>query len=144
MSIKLQFWQTKNLSGGITYESLDEAFKNLPEGAKTYSDEYMKKYFEHIQLNYLRISEAQLEKAIPDYNKELKYSLFDPQEATFFMMDHQTWRAIQAIIESSIKKAINEEEQSLEERLERTIGIAKDCECLSTLFSKRALFLAIF
>jgi hypothetical protein len=148
MSLKLHFWQTKifseEVTQGFSYESLHEALKSLLRGTEMRSSEYIEKYFENVQLNYLRISEAQLEKIVPDYSKNLKYVLFDPQKTIFFMMDHQVWGGVQTIVESSIKNVINEEKQSLEEKLKRTTGIAKDYDRLSTLFEKKFLFANIF
>ncbi|MEG3921168.1 hypothetical protein [Microcoleus sp. POL10_C6] len=148
MSQKLQFWQTKifseEVTQGFTYESLYEALKSLLRGTEIHSSEYVENYFEKVQLNYLRINLAQLEKIVPEDTKNLKYVLFDPKKTTFFMMDHQIWSGIQTLTESFIRDTINEEKQELEEKLKKTTGIAKDYDCLSNLFEKKLLFVAIF
>lgn len=148
MSQKLQFWQTKifseEVTQGFTDESLYEALKSLLRGTEIYSSEYVSNYFETVQLNYLRINLAQLEKIVPEDTKNLKYVLFDPKKTTFFMMDRQIWRGIQTLTESFIRDTINEEKQKLEEKLKKTTGIAKDYDCLSNLVEKKLLFVSIF
>jgi hypothetical protein len=135
---------TEEVPQNFPPESIHGALKSLLRGTESNSTEYIEKYFENVGLTYIRITETNLEKAVPGYGNKLDYLLFDPQKTLFFMMDKKVWDGVQKIVEASIRDALNEDKQELNNRLKKIAGIGKDYDHLSNLFEKRMLFANIF
>lgn len=147
MTQKIQFRKLKIFSEEVTSdfppENIHESLRLLLRGTEKKSTEYIDKYFEHIRVPYLQITVSQLEKVIPDFDKTVKYPLFDPRQTTFFMMDHQVWHGIQEITETLLKDAANQEKE-LDNKLNKIAGIAKNYDLLLELFTQKLLFANIF
>lgn len=152
MSQEIQFYTTTILSDIFLSEfngetnpfssnNIYQCLKGLFQGTEKKSEEYVKKYFENVELDYLSISASELEKINKDFKEELKY-LFDPQSNTFSFVNETLWSNLQTIIFDQSKKCFSNEDKK--KSLDYNLAIMQDYKRLLDLFQKRVLFMVIF
>ncbi|MEI6445273.1 MAG: hypothetical protein WCO29_19635 [Nostocales cyanobacterium ELA583] len=119
-----------------------ECLKGLFKGTEKNSSEYVEKYFENVELNYLSITEVELEKIDKTSLKELKY-IFDRETNSLSLVDEELWINLEKIIFNELKKCLDNNED-MKKSLKYHCDIIHDYQKLLGLFHKRILFINIF
>jgi hypothetical protein len=143
----LQFRKLKVFSEEITesfpQESIHKSLISLIQGTEKKSEEYTELLFEAIELNYLRINLEEIEQIIPNFDKNLKFSIFDPKKTIFFMIDQEIWNAICQVVTAQLKECLAKSNDK-NDSLKKSVEISEDYKILSGFFDKKMLFINIF
>ncbi|MGB3207024.1 MAG: hypothetical protein WBB28_18725 [Crinalium sp.] len=140
---KVNFFLSEEVTQHFLRESVYDSIKSLLRETDQRSSDYIEKYFENIPLKYLHIDASQLEKIIPEFDKHLKFPLFDPKRTTFFMVDPEIWAAIQKIALDRIKDIVKAEDPTKVDWKKFT-GISSEYSLLENLMVNKLLFVNIF
>jgi len=122
-------------------KNIYECLKGLFQGTETKSPEYVQKYFDSVDLDYLfDISLSELEKIDPDLERKYQY-IFDPKSDSLSFINEELWSTLEKIIFDKTKQCLSDDEKS--KSLKNNVKISQDYKKLLDLFQKRILFMAI-
>ncbi|WP_353932222.1 hypothetical protein WJM97_06460 [Okeanomitos corallinicola TIOX110] len=122
--------------------SIYKCLKELFQGTETKSQEYVDKYFDNVELDYLcNITLSELEKIDADLDKKYQH-IFDPKTNTLSFVNEELWSTLEKIIVDKTQKCLSGENKSTS--LKNNVKISQDYQKLLDLFNKRILFMASF
>lgn len=121
-------------------KNIYECLKGLFQGTETKSQEYVEKYFDPVDLDYLGIDLHELEHI--DQDLDHKYQYIFGKSNTLSFVNEELWSTLEKIIFDKTQKCFSEEAKS--KSLKNNVEISQDYKKLLDLFQKRILFMAIF
>lgn len=122
--------------------SIYECLKGLFQGTEIKSKEYVEKYFDPVDLDYLldiRLSE--LEKIDAELENKFQY-IFDSKHQPLLFINEELWSTLEKIIFDKTQKCLSDDDKS--KSLKNNVAISQDYNKLLNLFRKKILFMAIF
>lgn len=122
-------------------KNIYQCLKGLFQGTEIKSQEYLEKYFDNVELDYLDIDLPELEKIDPDLEQKYQY-IFDPKSDILSFINEELWSTLEKIIFDKTKQCFSEDAKS--KSLKNNVKISQDYKKLLDLFQKRILFMAIF
>jgi len=122
-------------------ENLYESLKKLFQGTETKAQEYVEKYFNNVELDYLSIYLRELEKIDQKLDHKYQY-IFDKNNNSMSFINESLWSSLETIIFDKTKNCFSNYNKS--KSLKDNVKISQDYKKLLDLFQKRILFMAIF
>lgn len=122
-------------------ENLYESLKKLFQGTETKAQEYVEKYFNNVELDYLSIYLRELEKIDQKLDQKYQY-IFDKNNNSMSFINESLWSSLETIIFDKTKNCFSNDNKS--KSLKDNVKISQDYKKLLDLFQKRILFMAIF
>lgn len=148
MPQKIYFYKAKifseEVTQGFSRENVYESIKSLLKGSDSHAAEFIEKYFEVINIDYIRISYRAIEEINPSFSNKLN-CIFNPDFSQFFMIESEIWSTLEKIVEQLIMNNLSQKnEEETTDILKENYEISREYVLLSELFNKKLLFGNIF